>query len=114
MNEPADVLSLAKQVLRVLTQRQPVCFVTSRSLLDDLRRAYEQREGAPILYESLLREVRDTIMEFLAVYAKSGRSNSQPSTPTPGACGTGRPRPRIPPGTTGALPPIYSPWSCGR
>ena len=70
MNDPTDVLALAKQALRVLVQRQPVYFVTSESLLDDLRHSYRLRDRIPSVYESLLRESRDSVLEFLAVYAK--------------------------------------------
>jgi hypothetical protein len=68
MEHPADIYALAKQALRILVRRQPVFFIRSESLLDDLRTAYKLRDRIPGTYEALLREARDSVMEFLAVY----------------------------------------------
>ena len=70
MEAPADIYSLAKQALRVLVQRQPVYFTHSASLFDDLRSAHSQRRQIPIVYEALLREARDSGVEYLTVCAK--------------------------------------------
>ena len=70
MEAPADIYSLAKQALRVLVQRQPVYFTHSASLFDDLRSAHSQRRQIPIVYEALLREARDSVVEDLTVCAK--------------------------------------------
>ena len=54
----------------MLAQRQPTYFPSSQSLLDDLHTAHRQRKSIPIVYEALLREARDAIVEHLALTAR--------------------------------------------